>query len=108
IITSMASRMASIIVIRAMALHPRLLALAAQMRRHLGIDALEDVPRGRLRTGMERAEALRFLLGGDHRIEDLGLGLFVPFLRPDALHDKVVLQADDRIPERPGIGFRLR
>ena len=63
---------------------PRLLALAPQMRRHLGIDVFEHVARRRLAAGMQRAVALGFLLRRDHRVEDLGLGLRVALVRPDA------------------------
>ena len=40
--------------------------------------------------------------------QDLGLGLLVALLRPDAAQDQVVLQAQDRIAERPGVGLGLR
>ena len=65
-------------------LDPRLLALAPEMRRHLGIDALEHVARRRLAAGMQRAVALGLLLRRDHRVEDFGLGLLVALVRPDA------------------------
>ena len=62
----------------------RLLALAAQMRRHLGIDAFEHVAHRRLAAGMQRAVAFGLLLRRDHRVQDLRLGLLVALLRPDA------------------------
>src|SRR5215203_344513 len=107
IITAIASRMASIIVLRGM-LVARFLALAAQMRRHLGVDALEHVPRGRLRPGMERSVRLGLLLGGDYLVQDLRLALLVALLRPDATPGQMIFQPKDRIPEWPSIGFTFR
>src|SRR6478609_6683924 len=69
--TSMAERIASIIVILAIASDSDLLALAAQMRRQLGIDVLEDVTRRRLAARMQGAEALGLLLRGDDSGENL-------------------------------------
>src|SRR3954463_4641083 len=107
IITAIASRMASIIVRRGM-LGARFLTLAAQMRRRLGVDALEHVPRGGLRAGMERPVRLGLLLGGDHLVQDLRLALLVALIGPDAAADQVVLEPEDRVPERPGVGLRFR
>ena len=61
-----------------------------------------------LRAGMQRAVALGLLLGGDDLVEDLRLALLVALLRPDAAPDQVVLQPQDRIAERPGVGLGLR
>ena len=62
------------------ALDSRLLALAAQMRRHFGIDALEHVARRRLAARMQRAVLFGLLLRGDHVVEDFRLGLLVALL----------------------------
>src|SRR5690606_21654133 len=105
--TSSASRSASIIVIRAMS-EPGLLPLTAQMRRHRLVDALEHVARGRTAAGVQRAVALGLALRGDHLREHLLLELAVPLLGPCAAQDQVVLQADHRIAERPGVGLGLR
>jgi hypothetical protein len=51
--------------------------------------------------------ALGLLLDGDDFRQDLRFGLLVPFLRPDAAKDQMVLQAKHGIAERPGVGFRL-
>ncbi len=56
---------------------------------------------------MQGAVLLGLLLGGDHRIRDFRFRLLVALLRPGAAHDEVVLQPDDRVSERPDIGFRL-
>src|SRR3954451_7443527 len=105
--TAIASRMASIIVRRGM-LGTRLLALAAQMRRRLGVDALEHVPRRGPGAGMKRPVRLGLLLGGDHLVEDLRLALLVALIGPDAAADQVVFEPKDRIPERPSVGLRFR
>jgi hypothetical protein len=78
------------------------------MRRHLTIDALEHVTRRRLAAGMQRAVALGLPLRRDHRFEDFRLGLGVALVRPNAALDEMVLQPDDGIAERPGVGFGLR
>ena len=70
----MALRTASIIVILAMSV-PCLLALAAKMRRHFGVDALENIAHGGLAAGMQRAVRLGLLLRLDHLVEDLGFRL---------------------------------
>src|SRR5215217_2078179 len=107
IMTAIASRMASIIVLRVI-LEARFLALAAQMRRRLGVDALEHVPRRGLWAGMERAVRLGPPLRGDHLVQDLRLTLLVALIGPDAAPDQVVFEPKDRIPERPGVGLRFR
>ena len=108
IITSMASRIASIMVLRGMAQTPACLALPAQMRRHLRIDAFEHVAHRRSAAGVQRAVAFRFPLRRHDRVHDLRFRLPVAFLRPDAAQRQVVLQPDHRVTERPGIGFGLR
>src|SRR5690606_14646478 len=100
--TSMASRIASIIVLRGMASDPRFLALSPEMRRHLGIDTFKHVAHRRLVAGVQRAVFLRLALGCDHAIQNLRLGLRMPLLRPDPAPDQVILQSNDRITERPG------
>src|SRR5918993_3688772 len=74
IMTAIASRMASTIVLRGM-LVARLLALAAQMRRHFGVNALENVPWRGFGAGMEGDVRFGLLLGGDYLVEDLRLAL---------------------------------
>src|SRR5215207_1534619 len=106
IITAIASRMASIIVLRGM-LVARLLALAAQMRRHLGVDAFEHVPRRGLGAGMEGAVRFGLLLGGDHFVEDLRLTLLVAFLRPSAAPNQMTFEPKDWISEWPGVELGL-
>src|SRR4029077_6961234 len=106
--TSIASRMASIMVLRGMTLDPRLLPLPSQMRRHLGVEPLEHVAHRRLAAGMQGPVALGLLLRPDDLVEDLGLRLLVALLGPGAAQDQMVLEADDWIAQRPGVGFGLR
>ncbi|MNE22513.1 hypothetical protein D3C80_1157290 [compost metagenome] len=56
---------------------------------------------------MQRAVAFRLALRFKHFIGDFRLRLPVPFLRPDAAQDEMFLQSQNRITQRPGIGFRL-
>src|SRR5687768_5905315 len=105
--TSMALRTASIIVILGMSV-TCFLALAADMRRHLGIDALENVAHRRSATGMQRAVALVLLLRLDHFVHDLGLSLLMPVVGPCAPQDEMILEPQHRVAERPGFGLRLR
>src|SRR5690606_39149441 len=85
--------------------NPRLLALAAQMGRHGFEHAFEHIARRRLAAGMQRAVSFGLFLGSDHRIGNLGFCLLVPFLRPHAAHDQMVLEPQYGIAERPGVGF---
>src|SRR6478752_6509235 len=102
----MALRTASIMVMRAI-LIPRFLPLAADMRRHLGIDALENIAHRRLAACMQRSVFLGALLRIDHLVQDLGLGLNVTLLGPDALEDQVLLQPQHGISKRPCVGLSL-
>src|SRR5271168_3330303 len=106
--TSIAPRIASIIVILGTASDPRLLALTPQMWRHLREYALEHVAGRRLSAGMQRAVLLRLLLRRYHVVEHLRLGLFVALLRPAPTRDQMVLQPEHGIAERPLLRFRLR
>src|SRR3984957_17847815 len=106
--TSIAPRIASIIVILGTASDSRLLALTAQVRRHLGEYAFEHVAGRRLPAGMQRAVLLRLLLRRYHVVEHLRLGLFVALLRPTPARDQMVLQPEHGIAERPLLRFGLR
>src|SRR5690606_38162744 len=101
--TSMAERMASIMDMRAMSV-ARLLTLPPQVRGHGGIDPLEHVAGRGPAARVHRAVALRLPLGADHLVKYLGLCLLVALLAPHAPDDEVVLEADDRVPQRPGVG----
>src|SRR5690625_153118 len=103
--TSMAERIASIMDMRAIS-EARLLALAPQMRRHGGIDPFEHVTGRGLAAGMHGAAAFSLALGGDHLIHDFRFCLLLPLLRPGTDGDEVVLQPNDGISQRPGIGLR--
>lgn len=75
------------------------------MRRHLLVDALEHVTRRWLASRMQRAEALSFFLRRNDRVENFSLRLLVTIIRPDAAPDQMVLQPNDRIPQRPSVGL---
>src|ERR1700691_1948874 len=83
---SIAPRIASIIVILGTASDSRLLALTAQVRRHLGEHAFQHVAGRRLSARMQRAV----------------------LLRPTPTRDQMVLQPEHGIAERPLLRFRLR
>ena len=95
-------------VIRGIALNPELLALLAQMARHLLVDVLEH---GRA-LGFGPSCSVPWLsasfCGLEHFRVDLGLHLLVALLAPGADADQMVLQPLDRIAERPGGSFVLR
>src|ERR1700730_3946554 len=90
-----------------MSSHSELLALLAQMARHLLIDLLEHRRRARPRPGRQRA--MTFGLFG--RVENLGvdLGLHLPvsLFAPGPDPDEMDLEPLDRIAQRPGGPFVL-
>ena len=45
---------------------------------------------------------------GNDGVEDFSFRLLVTLIRPDAPPDQMILQADNRIAQWPGIGFGLR
>src|SRR5277367_918370 len=103
----MASRIASTIDMRAMALNPQLLALLAQMARHLLVDLLEHCRRARLRPVMQGAVALGLLGGVENLGVDFGLHLPMALLAPRADADEVDFQPLDRIAQWPSGPFVL-
>src|SRR5262249_6447054 len=99
--TSCASRMASIMVILAMASEPRLLPLAPEMRRHLLVNIDEHVTRRCLESGVHRSEALSLFLGGDDLGLNFGGSLSMSLFGPELLEDEMVFETLDWITERP-------
>ena len=78
------------------------------MRRRFGIDILKHVAHRRLATVMQCTNGFRFALCSHHQIHHFCFGLLVTFIRPDAALDKMVLEPQDRIAERPCVAFGLR
>src|ERR1700733_1201741 len=101
ILQSIASRIASTIDMRGMALNSELLALLAQMTRHLLVDLLEHRRRARLRAVVEGAGALGLLRGVENFCVALRLHLSVALLAPGADADEMDFQPLDRIAQRP-------
>src|SRR3984885_6047172 len=102
ILQSIASRIASTIDMRGITLNSELLALLAQMTRHLLVDLLEHRRRARLRAIMQRAVALGLLGGVEDLGVDLRLHLPMALVAPGADADEVNLQPLNRIAQRPG------
>src|SRR3984885_8685963 len=92
---------------RGITLNSELLALLAQMTRHLLVDLLEHRRRARLRAIMQRAVALGLLRGVENFRVDLSLHLSVALRAPGADANEVNLQPLDRIAQRPGGPFVL-
>src|SRR5688572_24749862 len=103
-ITSIASRIASIIVISRMSV-AQFLPLAAQVIGKVGIDAAKHFRR---RAGPRIDEGtVRFHLALDraHFLQDLCLLLRMLRVGPSPLPDQIALQPVDGIAERPGAGL---
>src|ERR1700721_796126 len=92
---------------RGMALNSELLALLAQVARHLLVDLLEHCRRARLRAVMQGAVAFGFLGGAEDLGFDPGLHLPMALLAPGADADEVDFEPLDRIAQRPGGPFLL-
>ena len=86
----------------------QLCALPQQVRRHLLIHVLEHGARVERRTLGEGAVAHRLLPAGASRAPRALLQRRVPLFRPLAEGDQVLLQALDRIAQRPCLPFVLR
>src|SRR5262249_11257008 len=85
----------------------QLLLLRLQVGRHVLEHVLEHRQRIERGTAGERAVALRLLPGGVDVSVELLLEPRVPLFRPLAERDQVLLQADDRVAERPGAPLLL-
>src|SRR3546814_640897 len=104
--TSIALFSASIMFIVATALHPRLLALFDEVRRHLLVDIVEHGGGRDARAVLQRAIAFRFLARRANLLLQFLFKRGMAFLAPDAGADHVRLQPFDRVAERPCAGFR--
>src|SRR6476619_2153479 len=80
-------------------------ALLGEVPRHLGIDVVEDgFDVGAALFGQD-AELLRFLLRGADGGVDFGIERGIALIVPFAERDEVLLEAHDRVAERPRLGF---
>src|SRR5665213_210151 len=100
-ITSMAEFSAWIMFIRAMRLHPHLLALLSQVPGHLLEHVLEHRRHAGTRAAGEGAVALGLLAGRAHRLGELLFQRRVLVVRPRSQRHQVAREPRDRIAQRP-------
>src|SRR5262245_45776863 len=98
-ITSIAARIAWIIVIAAMS-QPRLFALPAQVWRHRRVDVVEHRRRVVDMAGRERAVAFRLLLRCEHVALDFLLQTCLRVVGPRVLRDHVPLESRHGVAQR--------